>query len=69
MSDLFLGIDTSNYRTSAAIVDEKGEILFKPVLNENDAFLPALTPVQNNFYRWKDFLSYTDKIISEHPDK
>ena len=28
MSDLFLGIDTSNYRTSAAIVDEKGEILF-----------------------------------------
>ena len=28
MSDLFLGIDTSNYRTSAAIVDEKGEIVF-----------------------------------------
>ncbi len=28
MSDLFLGIDTSNYRTSVALVDEKGEILF-----------------------------------------
>ena len=28
MSDLFLGIDTSNYRTSAAVVDEKGKILF-----------------------------------------
>lgn len=28
MSDLFLGIDTSNYRTSAALVDENGEILF-----------------------------------------
>ena len=27
MSDLILGIDTSNYRTSAAIVNEKGEIL------------------------------------------
>ena len=28
MSDLFLGIDTSNYRTSVAVIDEKGEILF-----------------------------------------
>ena len=27
MSDLYLGIDTSNYRTSAAVIDAEGGIL------------------------------------------
>ena len=49
--------------------NKKGDILFKPVLNENDAFIPALTPVQGNFYRWKDFLSFADEIISQHPEQ
>ena len=47
--------------------NKAGDILFKPVLNENDATLPNLKPVQGNFYRWSDFRAYTDKIIEEHP--
>ena len=48
--------------------NKKGDVLFKPVLNENDAFIPALTPVQGNFYRWSDFLSFAGKILEEHPE-
>lgn len=47
--------------------NKAGDILFKPVLNENDATLPDLEPVQDNFYRWSDFRAYTDKILQEHP--
>ena len=47
--------------------NKAGDILFKPVLNENDATLPDLEPVQDNFYRWSDFKAYTDKILQEHP--
>lgn len=47
--------------------NKKGDILFKLVLNENEATLPDLTPVQGNFYRWKDFREYTDKILADHP--
>lgn len=49
--------------------NKKGEILFKPVLNENDAYLPQLTPVKDNFYRWADFRAWTDKLIQEHPEE
>ena len=49
--------------------NKKGEILFKPVLNENDAYLPQLTPVKDNFYRWADFRAWNDKLIQEHPDE
>jgi hypothetical protein len=38
------------------------------VLNENDATLPDLKPVEGNFYRWSDFRAFTDKIIQEHPE-
>ena len=47
--------------------NKQNDILFKVVLNENDATLPNLKPVQGNFYRWSDFRAYTDKIIEEHP--
>ena len=48
--------------------NKQNDILFKVVLNENDATLPDLKPVQGNFYRWSDFRAYTDKIIKEHPE-
>ena len=48
--------------------DKKGDILFKPVLNENDAFLPQLTPVRDNFYRWSDFSAWADALLEEHPE-
>jgi hypothetical protein len=48
--------------------NKQNDILFKVVLNENDATLPDLQPVQGNFYRWSDFRAYTDKIIQEHPE-
>ena len=47
----------------------KGDIIFKVVLNENDATLPDLTPVKGNFYRWSDFRAYTDAILAAHPEK
>jgi len=47
--------------------NKQNDILFKVVLNENDATLPDLQPVQGNFYRWSDFRAYTDKILQEHP--
>ena len=47
--------------------NKQNDILFKVVLNENDATLPDLKPVQGNFYHWSDFRAYTDKIIQEHP--
>ena len=47
--------------------NKKNDIIFKVVLNENDATLPELTPVQGNFYRWCDFRAWTDRIIQEHP--
>jgi len=49
--------------------NKKGDIIFKPVLNENDAFLPQLTPVQDNFYRWADFRAWADKLMQEHPEE
>ena len=48
--------------------NKKNDILFKVVLNENDATLPELTPVQGNFYRWSDFRAFTDRILKEHPE-
>lgn len=48
--------------------NKAGDILFKVVLNENDATLPDLQPVQGNFYRWSDFRAFADKIIQEHPE-
>lgn len=48
--------------------NKKGDVIFKVVLNENDATLPELTPVQGNYYRWSDFRAWTEKIMKEHPE-
>ena len=48
--------------------NKKGDILFKVVLNENEASLPELTPVQGHYYRWSDFRAWTDKLLAEHPE-
>jgi len=48
--------------------NKKGDILFKLVLNENEAVLPDLTPVEGVYYRWSDFRAWTDKIRAEHPE-
>ena len=47
--------------------NKQGDILFKPVLNEKDAFLPQLTLVSGNFYRWGDFRAWADDLFREHP--
>ena len=47
--------------------NKSGDILFKVVLNENEATLPELTPVTGNYYRWSDFRAWTDQIIKDHP--
>ena len=48
--------------------NKAGDILFKLVLNENEATLPDLTPVSGNYYRWSDFRAYAAKIMEEHPE-
>lgn len=48
--------------------NRQGEIIFKLVMNENDATLPSLTPVEGNYYRWSDFRAWCDKVIEEHPE-
>ncbi len=48
--------------------NKQNDILFKVVLNENEATLPDLTPVQGKYYRWSDFRTLTDKILKEHPE-
>ena len=47
--------------------NKKNDILFKVVLNENDATLPDLTPVKDNFYRWTDFREWTGRLLEAHP--
>ena len=46
--------------------NRNNDIIFKVVLNENDATLPELTPVKDNFYRWSDFREWTGKLLEEH---
>lgn len=48
--------------------NKKNDILFKVLLNENEATLPALTPVQGVYYRWSDFRGFADRIMKEHPE-
>ena len=48
--------------------NRQNDILFKVVLNENEATLPDLKPVQGNYYRWSDFRTWTDQIRKEHPE-
>ena len=48
--------------------NKQGDVLFKVVMNENDATLPSLTPVEGYYYRWSDFRAWCDKVIEEHPE-
>ena len=48
--------------------NKQNDILFKVVLNENDATLPNLTPVEGVYYRWSDFCSMAQQIIKDHPE-
>ena len=48
--------------------NKQNDILFKVVLNENDATLPNLTPVEGVYYRWNDFCSMAQQIIKDHPE-
>lgn len=48
--------------------NKKNDILFKVLLNEKEAVLPALTPVQGPYYRWSDFRAFTDQILKDHPE-
>ena len=48
--------------------DKKGDVIFKIVMNENDATLPQLTPVESNYYRWADFRTWCDAVIAAHPE-
>ncbi len=48
--------------------NKQGDVLFKVVMNENDATLPQLTPVEGNYYRWEDFTAWCRKVMEEHPE-
>ena len=48
--------------------NKKDDVLFKVVLNENEATLPDLTPVEGVYYRWSDFRAWADGIIRAHPE-
>ena len=48
--------------------NKKDDILFKVVLNENEATLPDLSPVEGVYYRWSDFRAWADGIIEAHPE-
>ena len=75
----FIGEDYKGPRAFGIYKDEKtgncvvyknkgNDILFKVVLNENEATLPGLNPVQGVYYRWADFKALADQIMKEHPE-
>jgi len=48
--------------------NKQNDILFKVVLNENDAVLADLQPVEGVYYKWADFKAYAQQIIKDHPE-
>lgn len=44
--------------------NKKGDILFKLLWNEEEASLPQLTPVSGCYYRWSDFRTWANNLIS-----
>ena len=48
--------------------DHKGDVLFKFLLNEEEATLPQLTPVTGNYYRWADFCEWAEQLKAAHPE-
>ena len=49
--------------------NKQGDVLFKVVMNENDATLPQFTPVEGNYYRWSEFKSWCQEVMAAHPEK
>ena len=47
--------------------NRSGDVLFKVLLNENEAALPQLTPVSGPYYRWSDFRAWAARLLREHP--
>ena len=48
--------------------NKRDDILFKVLLNEKEATLPDLTPVEGVYYRWSDFRAWADGMIQAHPE-
>ncbi len=48
--------------------NKQGDVLFKVVMNENDATLPQFTPVEGNYYRWSEFKSWCQEVMAAHPE-
>lgn len=48
--------------------NKSNDILFKVLLNENEATLPQLQPVQGPYYRWSDFRAWADDLMKAHPE-
>lgn len=47
--------------------NRKGDILFKVLLNEEEAVLPNLVPVSGPYYRWDDFIAWAAELTKAHP--
>lgn len=48
--------------------DQKGDILFKLIWNEEEATLPQLSPVTGCYYRWSDFKTWAEALIAEQSE-
>ena len=48
--------------------DRKGDVLFKVLLNEQEAQLPDIKPVSGPYYRWGDFLAWAKELLEAHPE-
>jgi len=48
--------------------NKAGDILFKVLLNEQEAVLPQLTPVTGPYYRWQDFENWARELLAAHPE-
>lgn len=48
--------------------NDKGDVLFKVLLNEHEATLPQIQAVQGPYYRWSDFRAWAQEVLDAHPD-
>ena len=49
--------------------DQDKDVIFKVLLNEDEAQLPDLKPVQGCYYKWSDFKDYFLKKINDYEKK
>jgi len=43
------------------------DVIFKVIWNENEAALPQLEPVSGCYYRWSDFVKWSEDLLAAHP--